>query len=59
VQPEFAVDSVKLGRLDQPRVRYGDRVQRTIQLLNPEVKKFVQLGKLRKKIEILPDVRLQ
>ena len=36
VQPEHAVDGVQFGRLDQFRVRDGDRKQRAFELCFPE-----------------------
>ena len=32
VQPKLAVDGANFGRLDQARVRHGDRVQRAFEL---------------------------
>src|SRR5580700_5427125 len=59
MQPEFAVDGADFRRLDQPRVRHRDRVQRALQLLQPEIEEFVELGKVRAEIVVLPDIGLQ
>ena len=59
MQPELAVDRADLGRLDQPRMRHGDRVQRAFQGLQPEIQKFVERRKYRTEIVILPDITLQ
>jgi hypothetical protein len=59
VQPELAVDRADLGRLDQPRMRHGDRVQRTFQGLQPEIEELVERRKCRAQIVILPDIALQ
>jgi hypothetical protein len=59
VQPELAVDRADLGRLDQTRMRHGDRVQRAFQGLQPEIEEFVERRKYRAEIVILPDIALQ
>ena len=59
VQPELAVDRTDLGRLDQPRMRHGDRVQRAFQGLQPEIEELVERRKYRAEIVILPDIALQ
>jgi hypothetical protein len=59
VLPELAVDRADLGRLDQPRMRHGDRVQRAFQSLQPEIKELVERRKCRAEIVILPDIALQ
>src|SRR5215469_7406512 len=59
VQPELAVDRADLGRLDQPRMRHGDRVQRAFQGLQPEIEEFVERRKYRAEIVILPNIALQ
>jgi hypothetical protein len=59
VQPELAVDRADLGRLDQTRMRYGDRVQRAFQGLEPEIEELVERRKYRAEIVILPDKALQ
>ena len=43
MQTKFAVDRADFGRLDQARMRHGDRVQRALELLQPEIEEFVQL----------------
>ena len=59
VQAEFAVDRFDLGGLDQPRMRHGHRMQRSLELLQPEIEEFVELGKFRTQIVLLPDIGLQ
>src|SRR5215472_2115002 len=59
VQPEHALDRADLGRLDQPRMRHGDRVQRAFQGLQPEIEEFVECRKCRAEIVILPDIALE
>jgi hypothetical protein len=59
VQAEFAVDRFDLGGLDQPRMRHRHRVQRPLELLQPEIEEFVELGKFRAQIVLLPDIGLQ
>ena len=59
MQPELAVDRTDLGRLDQPGMRHGDRVQRALQGLQPEIEEFVERWKYRTEIVILPDIALQ
>ena len=58
MQPELAVDGADLGRLDQPGMRHGDRVQRALELLQPEVEEFVEHRKVRAEVVILPDIGL-
>src|ERR1700758_4128198 len=43
VQAELAVDGFDLGGLDQPRVCHGHRMQRSLELLQPEIEELVQL----------------
>src|SRR6516165_6259937 len=50
VQPELAVDRADLGRLDQTRMRHGDRGQRAFQGLQPEIEEFVERRKYRARI---------
>src|SRR6516164_8830388 len=59
VQPELAVDRADLGRLDQTRMRHGDRVQRAFQGLQPEIEEFVERRKYRAEIVVLPNIALQ
>src|ERR1700690_3499332 len=59
VQPEFTVDRLQLGRLDQLAMRDLHRVQRAFQLLLPELQKLLQLRKFREQVVSLPDVGLQ
>jgi uncharacterized integral membrane protein (TIGR00698 family) len=59
MQPELAVHGADLGRLDQARVRHRHRMQRTFELLQPKIEEFVQLGKHRAEVVILPDVGLK
>ena len=42
MQPEDAVDGAKLGWLDQPGMRHGDREQGTVELLLPEGEEILQ-----------------
>ena len=42
VQAKFAVDRLDLSGLDQPRVRDRDRMQRSLQLLQPQIEEFVE-----------------
>src|SRR5262249_10482102 len=55
VQPEFAVDCLDLGRLDQPRVRDGHRVQGAFQGFEPEGEEAVERRKARAEVVVLPD----
>jgi len=41
VQPELAVDRANFGRLDQARMRHGDRVQRAFELFQPKVQELI------------------
>jgi hypothetical protein len=41
VQPKFAVDCANFGRLDQARMRHGDRVQRAFELFQPKVQELI------------------
>jgi hypothetical protein len=59
MQPELAVDRLELGRLDQLAMRHLHRMQRPFELLLPERQEALQLGKFRKQIVGLPDIRLQ
>src|SRR5215218_1940789 len=59
VQPELSVDRADLRRLDQPRVGYRDREQRTLKLLEPEIEKFVQDREIGAEVVFLPNVGLQ
>jgi hypothetical protein len=59
VQPKLAVDRSNLGRLDEPSMRHGDRVQRAFQGLQPEIEELVERRKCRAEIVILPDIALQ
>src|ERR1043166_3744879 len=59
VQPELAIHRADFRRLDQPRMRDGDRMQRPFELLQPEREKLVEHRKLRTEIVVLPDVSLQ
>ena len=59
MQPEFSVDRPDLRRLDQPRVRHRHRVQRALELFQPEIEEFIELGKVRAEIVVLPDIGLQ
>ena len=56
---QHRVDRADLGRLDQPRMRHGDRVQRAFQSLQPEIKELVERRKCRAQIVPLPDIALQ
>ena len=58
VQPELAVDRANFGRLDQARMRHGDRVQRAFELFQPKVQELIQVREHRAEIVILPDVGL-
>src|SRR5262245_37533615 len=59
VQPEFAVDRPQLGRLDQPGVRHGDRMQNALERALPESQEALQLREIRAQVVLLPDVGLQ
>jgi hypothetical protein len=59
MQPKLAVDRSDLGRPDQPRMGDGDRVQRSLKGLQPEIEKFVERRKGRAEIIILPNIGLQ
>ena len=59
VQPELAVDRADFGRLDQPRMRNRHRMQRALELLQPEIEEFVQHRKIRAEIVVLPDISLK
>src|ERR1700730_10840034 len=59
LQPELAIDGADLGRLDQARMRHRHRVQRALELLQPEIEELVELGKGRAEVVILPDISLQ
>src|SRR5262249_45437030 len=59
VQAEFAPNRHDLGGLDQPRVRDRHRMQRSLELLQPEIEEFVEFRKVRAQIVLLPDVGLQ
>src|ERR1700694_361443 len=54
-----AVDRAQLGRLDQPRVGDHDRVQRTLELLFPELQKLLQSREVGAEVVVLPDIGLQ
>ena len=57
VQPELAVDRANFGRLDQARMRHGDRVQRAFELFKPKVQELIQVREHRAEIVILPERR--
>src|SRR5215470_13576193 len=59
MQLENPVHRPQLGRLDQPRMRHGDREQRSLELFLPESEEILQRREFRKQIVILPDVSLQ
>ena len=59
MQPEFAVDRLELGRLDQLAVRDLNRVQRPFELLLPELEESLQFGEFGKQVVVLPDIGLQ
>ncbi len=58
VEPKLAVDRADLGRLDQARVCHRNRVQRALELFQPEIEEFVQRGKPRTNVVVLPNVGL-
>ncbi len=58
VQSELAVDGADFRRLDQPRMRHRHRVQRTLELFQPEIEEFVEHWKVRAEIVVLPDIGL-
>ena len=58
MQLELAVDRANFGRLDQARMRHGDRMQRAFELFQPKVQKLIQVRKTGAEIVILPDVGL-
>jgi hypothetical protein len=53
MQPEYAVDVVQLGRLDQFRMSDGNCEQRTIERCLSESQKILQRREIRKQIVIL------
>src|SRR5258708_9165498 len=59
MQAKFAVDRAQLGRLDQARVRDDHRVQRSLELFEPERQKPIEHRKPRTEVVVLPDIRLQ
>jgi hypothetical protein len=59
MQPEYAVDGAKLGWLNQPGMRHGHRVERSIEFFLPEGEEIRQRRKFRKQIVVLPDVGLE
>src|SRR4029450_1434449 len=58
-QVELAVDRAQLGGPNQARVRDRDRVERSLQLFQPEREKAVEHRKSRTQIIVLPDIGLQ
>src|SRR5260370_10258112 len=59
MQAKFAVDGAQLGGLDQARVRDDHRVQRSLELFEPERQKPIEHRKPRTQVVVLPDIRLQ
>src|SRR5262245_48433639 len=59
MQPEFPVDCLELGRLDELAMRDAHRMQWPFKLFHPERQETLQLGKFGKEIVVLPDVGLQ
>src|ERR1700704_4854117 len=59
VQPELAVDCANLGRLDQAGMRDRDRVQRPLELLQPEGEEAVEDREFGTQIVVLPQIGLQ
>src|ERR1700745_1388756 len=59
VQTEFVVDGADFGRPDQAGMRDRDRVQRSLERLQPEGEKPVEHRKSRTEVVVLPDIGLQ
>src|SRR5689334_641782 len=59
MQPKLAVHGADLGRLDQAGMRDRDRVQGTLELLQPEAEKAVEDRELGAQIVVLPHIGLQ
>jgi glycerol uptake facilitator-like aquaporin len=58
VQPEFAIDGADFGGLDQLGMRHGDRMQRSLELFQPEIEEFIQPREVRAEVIVLPDISL-
>src|SRR5262249_35024519 len=59
VQPEFVPDRLDFGWLDEARMRHCHRIEQAVELARPEVEEFLELGKMRVQVVLLPDVVLQ
>src|ERR1700722_8541166 len=59
MQAKLAVDGANFRWLDQPRMGHCHRMQRALELFQPEIEEFVQRRKVRAEIVVLPDVGLQ
>src|SRR5207248_6441041 len=59
VEPELAVDSPYLRRLDQPRVSNCNGMQRSFERAHPEAEEFLKGREPWAQIILLPDVGLQ
>ncbi len=59
MQPKFAIERFKLGRLDQLRMSHHDAMQRPVELFPPERQEFDQDRKIWRKVVVLPDIGLQ
>src|SRR5215831_3673145 len=59
MQTEFAVDRADFGRPDQASMGDRDRMQRSLERLQPEGQKAVEHWKSRAEVVVLPDIGLQ
>src|SRR6202030_2096518 len=59
MQTELAVDRADFDGTDEARMRHRHRVQRAVERALPEAEEFLQQGKLRPQIVVLPHVGLQ
>jgi hypothetical protein len=50
---------VEFTGLDQPRLHHPHRMQRPVQILDPEIEEPAQFRKIRGQVVLLPDVALQ
>lgn len=59
MQRKFEADDVEFGTRYEPARGNTNRVQLAVQAALPEAQEFLEYGKLRRQIEILPDEALQ